>query len=563
MNETMKTGAIAGGALILAVIAASMGPKEVKNDLFSDQGEVLFANFTDPAAATYLEVTEFNADKAEARKFAVTRDSAGRWTIPSHGNYPADAKDRMGKAAALLVGLKKEQCVSDRVEDHVQFGLVDPLDAGTSTAGRGTRITMKDSAGNELADLILGKEVEKKPQVRYLRSPKSKRVYAAKIDGTVSTKFADWIETDLLKASSWDIAKITMDNYSIDEQRGAIKKGDVYVVGKDDAGKWSFAGIDAAKEDPNEEKLRELGDTLGQIKIVGVRQKPGGLNAMLEQATGIDRMVLQQALQSKGYFVASNGKIVSNEGDLLFETKKGIRYTLRFGELVPGSEDATSGAADASAKPADGAKPNEAPKTSDNRYLMVTAEFVEDLLPKPAGSRLPKEQLDKRTEARTQIEAIQRAVEAFRTKNEGKLPESLAKLTEKPAEGEPLLKELKKDPWGNDYLLAPQGEGYAVVSYAEGNAEGGEGNAADVRSDRLPLEDELKKVADAWTEHERKVTDGKAEAEKLGKRFGPWYYVIDGALFKKLKPTRADLVKAKSETPPATTPTPGGNEPGK
>ena len=36
MNETMKTGAIAGGALILAVIAASMGPKEVKNDLFSD-----------------------------------------------------------------------------------------------------------------------------------------------------------------------------------------------------------------------------------------------------------------------------------------------------------------------------------------------------------------------------------------------------------------------------------------------------------------------------------------------------------------------------------------------
>lgn len=564
MNETMKTGAIAGGALILAVIAASMGPKEVKNDLFSDQGQVLFANFTDPAAATYLEITEFNADKAEARKFAVTRDSSGRWTIPSHGNYPADAKDRMGKAAALLVGLKKEQCVSDRVEDHVQFGLVDPLDAGTATAGRGTRITMKDSAGNELADLILGKEVEKKQQVHYLRLPKSKRVYAAKIDGTVSTKFADWIETDLLKASSWDIAKVTMDNYSVDEQRGAIKKGDVYVVSKDDAGKWSFAGIDAAKEDPNEEKLRELGDTLGQIKIVGVRQKPPGLNAMLEQATGIDRMVLQQALQSKGYFVATNGKIVSNEGDLLFETKKGIRYTLRFGELVPGSEDATSGAADPAAAPKDGDKPKDAAKASDNRFLMVTAEFVEDLLTKPAGTRLPKEQLDKRAEARTQVEAIQRAVEAFRTKNEGKLPESLAKLTEKPAEGEPLLKELKKDPWGNDYILAPQGEGYAVISYAEGNAEGGEGNAADVRSDRLPLEDELKKVADAWADYDRKVTDGKAEAEKLGKRFGPWYYVIDGALFKKLKPTRADLVKAKSATPPATTPgTPPGNEPGK
>ena len=228
---------------------------------------------------------------------------------------------------------------------------------------------------------------------------------------------------------------------------------------------------------------------------------------------------------------------------------------------MPGSgEDVTSGAADPGSKPKEG----EAPKPGDNRYLMVTAEFVEDILGKPAGTRLAKEQLDKRAEARTQIEAIQRAVEAWRTKHENKLPESLAKLTEKPAEGEALLAELKKDPWGNDYILSAQGDSYVVISYADGNAEGGEGIAADVRSDRLPLEDELKKTADAFTEHERKVTEGKAEAEKLTKRFGPWYYVIDGALFKKLKPTRADLVKPKAAEPaPGTATTPGGNEPPK
>lgn len=558
MNEMIKTGAIAGGALVLAVIAASMGPSEVKNDLYSDQGDLLFPGFTDPAAATYLEITEFNADKAEATKFAVQRDSAGRWTIPSHGNYPADAKDRMGKAAALLVGLKKEQNVSDRVEDHAQFGVVDPLDPGTSAAGRGTRILMKDSAGNELADLILGKEVEKKLQVHYLRLPKSKRVYAAKIDGTVSTKFADWIETDLLKASAWDISKVTMDNYSIDETRGAIVPGDKHVVTKDDAGKWSLAGLDAAKEEPNEERLREIGDTLGQIKIVGVRQKPEGLTAKLERATGIEAAMLAQHLQARGFFLDRSGKMFSNEGDLLFETKKGVRYTLRFGELLPGTEDATSGAEDPSQKPKDG----EAPKTGDNRYLMVTADFDEALLPKPAGARLPKDQLDKRTQARAHIEAIQKAVEAYRTKHENKLPESLAKLAEKPAEGEPLLAKLEKDPWGNDYILSAQGDSYVVISYADGNAEGGEGIAADVRSDRLPLEDELKKTADAWTEYERKIEEGRAEAEKLTKRFAPWYYVIDGALFKKLKPTRADLVKAKSAEAPATTP-PATTEPGK
>lgn len=560
MNEMMKTAAICAGAVVLAVVASTMGPKEIKNDLFSDQGELFFPQFTDPTAAVDLEVTQFLEGSAEARKFAVRRDAEGRWTIPSHGNYPADAKDRMGKAAALLIGLKKEQCVGERKEDEVAYGVVDPLDGGTETKGRGTRVTMKDSAGNVLADLVIGKEVEKKMQVRYLRAPGKKRVYAAKLDGEVSTKFADWIETDLLKAQSWDIAKVTMDNYSVDETSGTIKKGDVYVASKDDAGKWAFDGLDAAKEEPNEDKLREVGDTLGQIKIVGVRKKPEGLTAMLEQATGFDRQILRQTLAEKGYFVANNGKLVSNEGDLLFETKKGVRYTLRFGELVPGSGlDVSSGAEDPKSKPKEG----EAPKPGDSRYLMVTAEFVEALLGKPTGVRLPQEQLDKRATARRDIEDIQKAVEAFRSKNENKLPESLAKLAEKPAEGAALLAELKKDPWGNDYILSAAGDSYLVISYADGNAEGGEGAATDVRSDRLPLEDELKKTADAWAEHDRKVEEGRKEAEKLTKRFAGWYYVIDSALFSKLKPKRADLVKPKAAEAPAAGTAPGGNEPPK
>ncbi len=560
MNEMMKTVAIAGGAVALAILASTMGPKEIKNDLFSDQGQLFFPQFNDPNAAVDLEVTQFLEGQAEAVKFAVRRDAEGRWTIPSHGNYPADAKDRMGKAAALLIGLKKDQCVGERKEDEVAYGVVDPLDGGADTKGRGTRVTMKDSAGNVLADLIVGKEVEKKMQVRYLRAPGKKRVYAAKLDGEVSTKFADWIETDLLKAQSFDIAKVTMDNYSVDETNGTIKKGDVYVATKDDAGKWAFDGVDPAKEEANEDKLREVGDTLGQIKIVGVRKKPEGLTAMLEQASGFDRQILRQTLAEKGYFVANNGKLVSNEGDLLFETKKGVRYTLRFGELVPGSGlDVTSGADDPKSKPKDG----EAPKPGDNRYLMVTAEFAEAILQKPAGMRLAQDQLDKRATARRDVEDIQKAVEAFRAKNANKLPESLAKLAEKPAEGAALLAELKKDPWGNDYILSAAGDSYVVISYADGNAEGGEAAATDLRSDRLPLEDELKKAADEWTEFDRKVDEGKKEAEKLTKRFGGWYYVIDGALFQKLKPKREDLVKAKAaEAAPATAPT-TGNEPPK
>ena len=555
MNDWIKTGAVLGAAILLTLVAFLTGPREVTLDLFSDQGDLFFTALTERAEkedvaqlVAELQVSEFREATTEVYQFAVKRDDKGRWTIPSHGNYPADAKDRMAKAAAMLIGLKKDANISDGKGRHVEFGVVDPMEPGTDTAGRGKRITLRDSATNVLADLIVGKEIEGKLGVHYVRIPDKNRVYRTKVDGELSTNFADWIETDLLKAQAWDIDEITFDNYTVDEQRGDVVKGEVLLVKKDAAGKWQLDGMDAEKEEPNEDKLREISETLGQIKIVGVRPKPEGLNAMLEQATGMDRQLLAQFLAEKGFFLARGGKLYSNEGDLLFETKKGVRYTLRFGELVSGDGDElTSGAAPKTAAPKEGEPA--AAKPANNRFLMVTAEFVESLLKKPSGARLPQEELDKRAAARTQVEAIQRAVAAFREKNENKLPESLQKLTEKPAEGEALLAELKKDPWDNDYVLLPEGDDFVVASYGSDKQAGGEGAAVDVRSNLLAYEEGLKREAGEWTEFDKKVEEGRKEADKLIKRFGPWYYVIDQALFAKLKPTRKDLVKAKAAEP--------------
>ncbi len=551
MNEFAKTGAIAGGAVLLAVVASMMGPTAVSPERFNDEGQPFFPQLTDADAVVDLEVTEFREASSEARKFKVARDAKGVWTIPSHGNYPADAKDRMGKAAALFLGLTKERVVGDDLDRHAAFGVVDPLADSAGPVGRGKRVTMKDSAGNVLADLILGKAIEGKMDTYYVRVPDKKRVYACKLTGEVSTNFADWIETDLLKAQSWDIQKVTFDNYSVDEQKGEVVPGDKYVLTKDTAGKWLFDGLDPSKEEANEEKMREIGDTLGQLKIVGVRSKPEGITASLETASGFDRQILMQMLIQKGFFPGRGGKLYSNEGDLLFETKKGVRYTLRFGELVFGEGDAvTSGAETPKAADPKSNETGPQPVAANNRYLMVAAEFDENLLQKPKGMRLPQDQLDKRTAARTTIATIVTAVDAYRAKHEQKLPESLAKLTEKPAEGEALLAKLEADPWGGEYTLEAQGEGFVIVSYGADKAAGGEADNADVRSDRFSLEDELAAAANEWKEYDRKVEEGRKEADKLTKRFGPWYYVIDQALFGKLKPKRADLVKPKSEDAP-------------
>ncbi len=559
MNNTVKTASFLGGAVALVLIAGFTGQRAVSNELFQDEGEEFFASFTDPNAATELEVWEFNQDSGEFRGFDVKKDDKGIWTIPSHSNYPADAKTRMAKSAAMLVGLKKDRVVSDLKDDHGRFGVIDPKDETSETKGRGTRVTFK-SGGAVLAELIVGKEVEGKMDMHYVRLPDKRRVYAAKFDNQLSTKFADWIETDLLKAQAWDISHVTFDNYSVDEQQGAIIKGDKIEVSKDDSSKWTVAGM-ADTEEPNEEKLREIGESLTQIKIVGVRHKPEGLTAALKQATGFDRMALQQMLQQKGYFLTREGGLVSNEGDLLFETKKGIRYTLRFGEIVYGEgEEITSGKESAKKLDAKADAPGPQPKAGNNRYLMVTAEFAEDLLPKPVGLRLADDVLDKRRQARQRIEAITGAVDAYKLKHDGKLPATLAQLLEKPNDTDPApLDKLDKDPWDLDYAYAPTGDTFVVMSYGADKASGGEGADLDIRSDQFAKEDELKKVADEWKQYDQKVTDGRKEAASLTKRFGPWYYVISAELFTKLKPQRKDLVKAKSAETPAGGASPAGN----
>jgi hypothetical protein len=570
MDNNVKTIAFVGAAVVLWVVASLTGPRAVSNELFKDEGEEFFPEFKDPAAATELEVWQCREDSGELVPFDVKKNEKGVWTIPSHFDYPADAKTRMAKSAAMLVGLKRDRFVSDSKDAHAACGVVDPKEENLDLKGRGTRVAFKDKGGAVLAELIIGKEVEGKTDMHYVRIPEKKRVYAARLDNQLSTKFADWIETDLLKAQSWDIAKVVFDNYKVDEQAGTIVKGDRIEVSKDDASKWTLAGI-AANEEPNEDKLREVGDTLTQLKIVGVRHKPEGLDAALKQAKGFDRVALQQLLADKGYYMTRDGSLVSNEGDLLFETRKGVRYTLRFGEIVFGEGDeVTSGKAPDKPKdqkpPKDGEQQGPQPKAGNNRYLMVTAEFDEALVKKPSAPKLADDVLDKRRTARQRIEAITGAIDAYKQKHDGKLPESLAKLTEKPNETDPApLDKLDKDPWDMDYVMQPNGDTFVVLSYGADKKEGGEFADMDVRSDQLPKEDELRRQTDEWKQYDKKIEDGRKEAESLTKLFEPWYYVIGADLFTKLKPQRKDLVKEKAKpaeaTPPASTGHGGAQEP--
>src|SRR4051794_21665849 len=108
MNEQRKTIAFAAAALLLAATAAlATRPRGGSAAAFNDQGELFFPEFTDPLACTALEVIDFDPETASALPFKVMLKD-GRWIIPSHYNYPADAKDRLARTAAGIIDLRKD-----------------------------------------------------------------------------------------------------------------------------------------------------------------------------------------------------------------------------------------------------------------------------------------------------------------------------------------------------------------------------------------------------------------------------------------------------------------------
>jgi hypothetical protein len=378
MSEMRTTATFGGVALGLLLIAVLTAPERLTPDDFFDRGEVFFPELTDPNVATTLEVIDFDEDTATARPFQVTfRD--GRWTIPSHNNYPADGEDRLAQTAAGLIGIAKDDYRSDNVADHEAFGVIGPLDeASTSLTGRGQRITLRDAQDNVLADLIVGNEVEGRDNLRFVRLPDQKRVYATRMDLDLSTRFSDWIQQDLLELEPNDIRQVTLEDYSIDERTGILNNRDTLILDRytDDIS-WT-ANQMADGEEVNSTKMNDLLGAIDTLSIVGVRPKPDGLSDSLTQLADGFRITQSDmiSLQSRGYYFSANGQLVSNEGELELRTGEGVVYALRFGEIVYGEGEAISAGNDSSDDAESG--------PGENRYLFITTSFDAAMMPEPA-----------------------------------------------------------------------------------------------------------------------------------------------------------------------------------
>jgi hypothetical protein len=335
MTETVKTGAFATVALVCVALAWLASPRDARSVAATDRGQRLFPGFTDPNAATSLEIIEFDEQVLAARPFKVL-NRGGRWTIPSHDNYPADGASRLASVAASILALQPDEIASERLADAERCGVLDPADETLPTArGRGTRVTVRGVNEKVLADVIIGDRLESRPQFRYLRIPDQKRIYIARLERLdLSTAFHDWIERNLLLVERSDIDQILIRNHSTDGRNRRVIEGEMIVLRKAGRDRWTAVGASPG-DAVDSFTMNLLVTKLVDLSLVDVRRKPPAMAAALAGGAAQMRFTPPDVadLEASGFYFTAEGQLVSSQGEVVVHTAYGIFYVLRFGEL--------------------------------------------------------------------------------------------------------------------------------------------------------------------------------------------------------------------------------------
>ncbi|QEF97541.1 Peptidyl-prolyl cis-trans isomerase Mip precursor [Stieleria maiorica] len=539
-SETRRTVLYAGVALLclLATGAIELATRPAVIAEYGKVGQEFYPEFRDPTLASALNVAVIDPDQVESKQFSVRRTDNGQWVIPSHHNYPADAADQLARTAGSVIGIKRGAMVTRWQADHARYGVVNPktdsLEVG-QVDGVGKRLTLRGEDDSVLADYIIGKKVEDQTDQYYVRHPDEDEVYVATLNIDLSTKFADWIDTDLFDINSSDVVNVTLNDYQFDELKGTVTERQVTSLRRESSvDDWQMEGIDQETEQVNRDAIRDTVNAIANLEIAGVRPKQTGLTPELQldrNALAAQRDVdrLQSDLLSRGFLLQPDQnnrdtlKLIAREGELATATDDGLVYNLYFGRVFTGSQeeleiglggddqDASSdaqvddGSGDGSSGEAQDSKssgddPAKPASEKPGRYVFVTAnfdpQFLGDEPAKPTEPEKPQELKDAEEKAEADSDDSKSS------------EESGEEASEEQAEAE-RLETLKEE-------YESKMEAY--------------------RSD-----------LDAWESYQEKITQGKEKAQTLNRRFAQWYYVIPGDDYDKLALTRSDLVEAKTQ----------------
>jgi hypothetical protein len=505
----------------------------------------------------------------------------------------------MSDAANLFVGMKTIDVASEKREDQELFGVIEPDKKNAEKGGKGVGmlVQLRDSKGDMLADLIIGKETDNKQ--RFVRVPSEDVIYVAEIDTVpLSTEFKQWIEADLLKLSSNDVETIGIRDYQLIQVNQGLalnKNYDADLTFSTGNGQWQATKITNYALDPpadrevgpdeqlNTIKLNEMKSALDNLRIADVAKKPAGLAGDLKGDKSL--LANQESLASlnrRGFFPNPNQQggdtvdFYSKSGELVVTLKDGVQYVLRFG-------NGTAEIGSTETKEADAATQSEE-SVSFNRYLLVTTRVEEAKFPAPDLEKVPEsveelkaiEELKKPpkidpvpadpastepemapadpTEQAPAADAPEVAPESPATP-ESKPSEPAAPEGDKPS----TLSSTASNQTGKFVSFQEPQEGQTPAA-AEGVAAPAEPAAQAPVTEAEPTEEEWKERLEAakekiTKENQRKIDQrneklqiAKKKVAELNGRFADWYYIVSEEDFKKMKISLSDLLQPKTST---------------
>lgn len=542
-TESGKTMMYVAAAVIMAVVGIALAPKGPKAAVDGVDGLIgteFYKGFQDPAEATAIDVIGYDPVTATSTPFSVEYQD-GLWRIPTRFNYPADAKDRLAKVGSSIIGLKREALAGRTEAEQAEFQVLDPkAEKPDNLKGIGNRVTLR-KGNTVLADYIIGKQVPNRAGYYYVRKPDEKQTFIAKVELNLSTKFTDWIENDVLNVEGTRLVGINILRHTLElsPQPHLVGEENSVLKRKTSSDPWTLEGLDEATEEVNQDEVRKVVSALDDLKVVGVRPKPESLRRDLRSEEGIklDQETAED-LADRGFYILRSSRgghqMVAKEGDLVAGTDQGVEYEMHFGKVFEGTEEEIElGFAKMPAdddQPADATQKDEPKDESTggkkkSRFIFVTARVNPELfgaaLEEPVKPEPPEEK-----------PAEEKPAEE---KKEGD-----AKSEEKPKEGEAAkTDEKKEDGEKKDEQPAEEKTEAAEPAKPDPKAEY-EAALKKYEADKAKYESELKS-------RDGKVKEAEEKVKALNARFADWYYVISAESFENLRPTRAQLVKAKPD----------------
>ena len=554
MNENNKTILFIIAAASCVALAFFTAPEERDPSAQgSKMGQALFESF-DPRTATGIEIVEIDEDNMVSKSIEVSQTEAG-WLIkrPGKVDYPANADNQVKNVSSLLFDLRILDQAAEGSGEHATFGVLDPSKANPSDAGIGKMIALKNNTGANLAQLIIGNEVEGLSNTRFVRKPEENSVYRVELQNVndVTTKFVDWVEKDFLDIDKWNIKQVIFDNYEIKD--GKIAPSTKQVLDYDNS-EWKLVGTNLSEnEELNKEKLDDMKDAFDDLEIIDVERKPEILISSLRKGSEFVDANNIQELQSSANSLIQKGfrpvnelgndgkplsypngkpklKVVSQKGEVLVGMQDGVEYVLRFGETYRGPEDDEN-------------------STGDSRYIYAYARLNENLLEQPVLEPVPAPLVSPKSD-----------------ENSSSVPPSTPDSNgtkgdngDQGQEGKPSVPPISPPgpppnfipPSPPPSLTPPPPPSAQGINSEESNSSApsnGEDNFAKEKADRDAEIARIKAAnAQKQMEYQGKVSKAKTRVKELNENLAGWYYVISNEVYEKIRLDRTDFVKAKEK----------------